>query len=409
MDLCYSAEYEAFRKEVQDFLAAHWTADDIAAAPAGDDERAAMMGGVIRTDERATAFRLKAIERGYLYRHVPRRYGGGEQPPDPLKGVIIHEEFRRARAPHEVIGQGPGMLVPTLIEHGTEKQKELFVRDTLLGKIKWCQGYSEPNAGSDLASLRTRAEIDGDFWTINGHKIWTSDAQHAEWMFCLVRSEPEAPKHDGITYVLIDMKTPGITVRPLRQMTGTADFNEVFLDNVRVPLENTVGKRGQGWVVSRSTLKHERAMIGGSLMNRRMFDGVLMLAQGVILRGQPAIKDPLLRNRLVEIEAALLASEYNGYRLLTLSARGEDPGLAAMVTKLYSTQLGYQIGKLAMDILGDRGLMAPGEPSAPAMGMFVTAYMWSLGILIAGGAANIQRNIIAERGLGLPRDPSTKR
>jgi alkylation response protein AidB-like acyl-CoA dehydrogenase len=299
--------------------------------------------------------------------------------------------------------------VPTLLEHGTEEQKEFFVRDTLLGRIRWCQGYSEPGAGSDLASLRTRAELVGDSWVVNGQKIWTSNADVAEWMFCLVRTEPEAPKHDGISYLLIEMKSAGITVRPLRQMTGDADFNEVFFDGVRVPAKNLVGKRGQGWIVSRSTLKHERALIGGSFLTRRVLDGVIMLAQALPLHGAPAIKDPLVRQRLVELETRVLASEYHGYRLLTMSARGEEPGLAGLITKLYSTTLGYDIGKLAMDVLGDRGMLGRGDADAPAGGMFVHAYMWSLGILIAGGAANIQRNIIAERGLGLPRDPATRR
>jgi alkylation response protein AidB-like acyl-CoA dehydrogenase len=223
-------------------------------------------------------------------------------------------------------------------------------------------------------------------------------------MFALVRTEPDKPKHDGISYFLIDMKTPGIDVRPLRQMTGDADFNEVFFDNVRVSAESLVGKRGQGWVVSRSTLKHERALIGGSHLTRRTFDGLVMLARAIEVRGRPAIQDPVVRSRLVELEARLLANEYQGYRLLTLSARGEEPGLAGLVMKLASTTLGHDIANLALDVIGDRALLAPGEPNAPAMGMFGTAYMWSLGVLIAGGTANIQRNIIAERGLGLPRD-----
>ncbi len=402
MNLSYSTEYEQFRAEVRRFLAEHWTAEDAASQPDADSV-AAMTGG-LRVDDRATAFRLQAIERGYLYRHVPRRYGGAEQPPDPLKATIVAEEFRRAKAPYEMVGQGPSMLVPTLLEHGTEAQKQHFVRDTLLGKLRWCQGYSEPGAGSDLASLRTRAVLDGDHWVVNGQKIWTSNAADSDWMFALVRTELDHPKHDGISYLLIDMKTPGIDVRPLRQMTGDADFSEVFFENARVPAESIVGRRGQGWVVSRSTLKHERALIGGSHLTRRTFDGLVMMAQALEVRGQPAIKDPAVRSRLVELEARLLASEYQGYRLLTMSARGEEPGLTALVMKLFSTTLGYDIAKLAMDVVGDRALLAPGEPSAPAMGMFGTAYMWSLGVLIAGGAANIQRNIIAERGLGLPRD-----
>ena len=408
MDLTYSAEYEQFRADLGEFLADNWTDADRAGSPP-PDSAAALMGSLVRTDERATQFRLRAIERGYLYRSVPRRYGGAEQPPDPLKATIIAEELRRAGAPGEVVGQGASMLVPTLLEHGSEEQKQFFIRDTLLGKIRWCQGYSEPGAGSDLASLRTKAELDGDYWVVNGQKIWTSNAEAAHWMFCLVRTEPQAPKHEGISYLLIDMRTSGITVRPLRQMTGDADFNEVFFDNVRVPAKNIVGKRGQGWIVSRSTLKHERALIGGSFMTRRVLDGVKMLAQALSIRGAPAGKDPTIRQRLVDVETRALANEYNGYRLLTMGARGEEPGLAGLVSKLYSTTLGYDVGRLAMDVLADRGALAQGEGSAPAGGMFVHAYMWSIGILIAGGAANIQRNIIAERGLGLPRDPAMKR
>lgn len=408
MDLTYSAEYEAFRAEVREFLEQNWTDEDRNSAPPADP-RGMSLGFQVRFDATATRFRLKAIERGYLYRGIPKKYGGGEQAFDPLKSAIINEEFRRAQAPGELMGQGPSMLAPTLVEHGTEEQRQQFVRDTLLGNIWWCQGYSEPGSGSDLASLRTKAEIDGDFWVVNGQKIWTSNAEGADWMFCLVRTEPDAPKHDGISYLLIDMKTPGIDVRPLRQMTGEADFSEVFLDNVRVPLKNLVGKRGNGWSVSRSTLKHERALIGNSALSKRTLDGVIMLSQGMNLRGQPAIKDPTIRNRIVELETKVLANEYHGYRLLTMQARNEEPGLAGLVTKLYGTQLGYEVARLAMDTLGDRGMLAPGEPNAPAMGMFLTAYMWSLGVLIAGGTANIQRNVIAERGLGLPRDAAVAR
>jgi len=403
MDLSYSAEYEQFRAEVRAFLAEHWTDADRESSPPPDGQ-AALMGAVIRTDERATQFRLEAIARGYLYRHVPKAYGGGEQPYDPLKSTIIAEEFRRAKAPGEMVGQGASMLVPTLVEHGTEAQKRQFVRDTLLGQIVWCQGYSEPGSGSDLASLRTRAELDGDFWVVNGQKIWTSNATEAHWMFCLVRTEPDAPKHDGISYLLIDMKTPGLDVRPLRQMTGESDFSEVFFDNVRVPKQNLVGPRGKGWIVSRSTLKHERALIGGSFITRRTFDGLVTVAQGATLRGEPAIKHPVIRDRLVQLETRLLASEYNGYRLLTQQWRGEDQGLAGMVMKLFTTQLSYDISKTAMDVLGDRGALGRGDFNTPDMGMFSYSYMWALGVLIAGGTANIQRNIIAERGLGLPRE-----
>jgi alkylation response protein AidB-like acyl-CoA dehydrogenase len=403
VNLSFSPEYEQFRQEVRAFLKENWTAEDAAAGP-DPDSPMAMMGAGIRTDERATSLRLKAIERGYLYRAFPREYGGSEQPPDPLKATIIAAEFKKAKAPFEIMGQGPSMLVPTLLEHGTEEQKRAFVQKTLLGHIRWCQGYSEPGAGSDLASLRTKGVLEGDHWVVNGQKIWTSNANDAQWMFALVRTEPEAPKHDGITYMLIDMKTPGIDVRELRQMTGEADFNEVFFENVRVPKDSIVGERGQGWYVSRSTLKHERALIGNATFARRTFDGVVMMAQAVEIRGKRAMDDAVFRNRLADLEARLLAAEYNGLRLLTASARGEDPGVAGLVPKLHSSTLGYEISKLAMDLMSDRGCLFPGEPNAPAMGMFGTAYMWYYGMAIGGGAPNIQRNVIAERGLGMPRD-----
>jgi len=402
MQLSYSAEYEQFRQEVRTFLEQQWTDEDRASNPPTDNVASAM--GLSRTDERATAFRLRAIERGYLYRHIPKRYGGAEQPADPLKATIIAEEFRCAEAPGEIMGQGPSMLAPTLIEKGSEAQKEQFVRETVLGKIRWCQGYSEPGAGSDLASLRTKAALDGDFWVVNGQKIWTSNAAEADWMFALVRTEPDAPKHDGITYMLIDMRTPGIEVRPLRQMTGEADFSEVFFDNVRVPKDSIVGDRGQGWYVSRATLKHERALIGSATFARRTLDGVVMMAQALDVRGRRPIDDPVIRDRVVTLEARVLAAEYNGYRLLTASARGEDAGLAGMVPKLHSTTLCYDLSLLAMDLVSDRGCLYPGEVNAPAMGLFGTAFMWYYGLALGGGAPNIQRNVIAERGLGLPRD-----
>ena len=404
MNLEYSAEYKQFREEVRRFLTENWTAEDAAGNPDPDSIGAAM-GAIVRTDDRATAFRKKAIANGYLNRHIPRAYGGGEQPPDPLKATIIAEEFRRAKAPYEILAQGPSMLAPTLVEHGTEEQKRQFVEATLLGTVKWCQGYSEPGAGSDLASLRTRADLEGDHFVVNGQKIWTSNAAEADWMFALVRTEPEAPKHDGISYLLIDMKSPGLDVRPLRQLTGEADFSEVFFDNVKVPKANLVGERGKGWYVSRSTLKHERALIGNATFARRTFDGVVMMAQALEIRGRTAMKDPVFRDRLVALEARLLAAEYNSHRLLTMSARGEDPGLAGLVPKHHSTSLAYDLSKLAMDLMSDRGMLAPGEPNAPAMGMFGIAYMWYYGMAIGGGAPNIQRNVIAERGLGLPRDP----
>lgn len=404
MNLKFSEEYQRFREEVRAFLAENWTAEDVANNPEVS-EMAQGLGSAPRVDERATAFRRAAAERGYIYRHVPRAYGGGEQPPDPLKATILAEEFKAAKAPFELMSQGPAMLIPTLLSHGTEEQKQQYVEKTLLGHVRWCQGYSEPGAGSDLASLRTSGVLEGDEWVVNGQKIWTSNAREADMMFALIRTEPEEPKHDGISYLLIDMKTPGIDVRPLRQMDGDAHFNEVFFDNVRVPRDSMVGERGQGWYVSRSTLKAERALIGNASMARRTLDGCIALAQMTEVRGQPAIKDPVIRDRLADLESRVLAAEYNGYRLLTESAKGHDGGLAGLVTKLHTSTLAYEVSKLAMDISSDTSMLAPGEDKAPFSGMLVQSYIMYYALAIGGGAPNIQRNVIGERGLGLPRDP----
>lgn len=403
MNLKYSEEYQRFREEVRQFISKNWTAEDVANNPQVSEMQQGL-GSAPRTDERATSFRRAAAERGYMYRHVPRAYGGGEQPPDPLKATILGEEFKAAKAPPELMSQGPAMLIPTLLAHGSEEQKKRYIEPTLLGHIRWCQGYSEPGAGSDLASLRTSAVLDGDDWVVNGQKIWTSNAREADMMFALIRTEPDAPKHDGISYLLIEMKTPGIDVRPLRQMDGDAHFNEVFFDNVRVPKDSMVGERGRGWYVSRSTLKAERALIGNASMARRTFDGAVLLAQSTEVRGKRAIDDPVLRDRLCDLEARVLAAEYNGYRLLTASARGDDGGLAGLVTKLHTSSLAYDASKLAIDIASDASLLAPGESRAPFAGMLMQGYFMYYALAIGGGAPNIQRNVIGERGLGLPRD-----
>jgi alkylation response protein AidB-like acyl-CoA dehydrogenase len=247
MDLSFGPEYEAFRAEVRGFLERHKSDFPGPARPTRAD---------------ALAWQQTLIEHGYAARTIPKAYGGFGAEPDILKSRIIAEEFTRARAPTGMAGQGISMLVPTLLEVGTEEQKRAWIAPTLRGEIIWCQGYSEPGSGSDLASLQTRATEDGDDFVINGQKIWTSTAMQADMIFCLVRTEPEAPKHAGISYLIFSMKTPGIEIRPLKTMTGHAEFNEVFFTDVRVPRTQIVGQRGQGWQVANATLKHERGMLG---------------------------------------------------------------------------------------------------------------------------------------------------
>ena len=399
MDLSYGSEMEGYREEVKAFLEASWPLSGKQAD--------------LPPEKQASLFREKAIAAGYLYRNIPRQYGGSEQEPDVLKAQIIREEFGRKWAPQEARGIGTMMLVPTLLERGEEWQKEKFVRPTITGEVSWCQGYSEPGSGSDLASLKTRGELQGDDWVINGQKIWTSGAQVADYMFCLVRTEPEEKKHAGISYLLIDMKQAGIDVRPLRMMTGSADFNEVFFNDVRTPADWIVGKRGEGWLVSRTTLKHERNSIGAAQQTRAALKGLIDLAKKSEVNGRPALEDHGIRQRIAEIEGYVRAHQYSGYRLLTKDAKGEDAGLITMMMKLFSTEIGHKSAALSMELLAEEGLLSAGNAQLGIQAKdsqgWIGRYMYSLGIAVAGGTANIQRNVIAERGLGLPRDAAADR
>jgi alkylation response protein AidB-like acyl-CoA dehydrogenase len=396
MDLRYSAEYEAFRSEVAAFLASNWPLRDAEAD--------------LPRREADARFRARAIEAGYLYRSVPRAYGGSEQAPDVLRAQIIREEFGRARAPGEVPGVGVAMLVPTLLEHGTEEQKQRFISKTLSGEYLWAQGYSEPNSGSDLASLRTRAELKGDEWVINGQKIWSTLAQYARFMFVLTRTEPDAAsKHAGISYLLVDLKQPGVTVRPLKQITGSSEFCEVFFDDAKTPATWIVGERGNGWKVSKSTLSHERSALGGASTSVGLFEKLVELAKRSQFNGRPALQDSSIRQRLASLKGSVDAHLYSSYRQLSMSAHGQEPGVVTLMNKLISTQIGHEVARLARDLIGDALLLAPpaeGGKAARVAGdeKWINQFMGSLGIAIAGGTSNIQRNVIAERGYGLPRD-----
>ena len=401
MDLSYGEEYEAFRGEVRQFLKENWP-------PSGEQAKAP-------PGEQATRFREKAIAAGYMARGIPRQYGGSEQDADVLKATVIREEFRSARAPGEAGGIGMMMLVPTLLEVGAEWQKEKFVPPTVRGELVWCQGYSEPGSGSDLASLQTKAELVGDEWVINGQKIWTSGAQFADYMFCLCRTEPEQSKHAGISYLLLDMKQEGVEVRPLKQKTGAAGFNEVFFTNAKTPSDWLVGKRGEGWIVSRTTLQHERHGFRDFSGIMAELPRIIELAQQSTRNGRPAIEDPEIRQRLVQIEGYMRARLYSLYRRLSKNAKGQNAGALDLMEKLSRTNIGQRVAKLGLDLLEEEGLLEPpqpgGGPDARELEArdrsrrgWVRSYMGILGSAIAAGSSNIQRNIIAERGLGLPRD-----
>lgn len=384
MQLGFGAEYDSFRAEVRAFVESHWPPAD----------------GNLKSPANERAFVVAAIEQGYFHRAIPKRFGGSEQEPNIAKAEIIREEMTKARAPSGRI-PGNGLVVPTLLEWGTEEQKQRFISPTLRGDIVWAQGFSEPNAGSDLAALRTKAELspDGATWIINGQKIWTTHAHKATHMFCLVRTEADAPKHQGISYLLVDIRQPGVTVRPLEQMTRQKEFNEVFFDNAETPADMLVGERGKGWNVTRSTLKHERSGIATMTWSLSMFRDLVKLAKEVERNGQPAIKDPRIREELAAIEGQLMSLTYSTYRATSHDIHDRDIGWFQTMPKIYMTELAGRISKLARDIVED-DFTDMGGPRLK----WIERFMISLSMSIAGGTSNIQRNIIAERSLGLPRD-----
>ncbi|SVC32121.1 uncharacterized protein METZ01_LOCUS284975, partial [marine metagenome] len=287
MDLEYGPEYNEFREEVRSFVK--------------DNEGVNLIGESLRSTARVE-WQQTLIDNGYFARSTPKEYGGFGGDIDILKTRIIAEEFAKSSIPKPLGGQGIQMLVPTLLELGTEEQKQAYVKPTLRGEIIWCQGYSEPNSGSDLASLQTKGELDGDEWVINGQKIWTSTAKFAQMCFCLVRTEPDAPKHQGISYLLIPMDTPGIEIRPIKQMTGDADFNEVFFTDVRIPAANIVGKRGEGWKVANATLTHERGSLADpDVMQNRLY-ALIDLMKSETIDGERVIDKPVFRDRLLRVQ-----------------------------------------------------------------------------------------------------------
>jgi len=390
MDLAYSAQYEAFRQEVKAFLDAH-----------GSESPKRFGRG--KPDEQAVRWQQMLIEHGYAARTIPKEYGGYGADPDILEAHIIAEEFARAevRMGHD----GDNRLVPTVLELGTEEQKQWLVPPTIRGEMMWCQGYSEPGSGSDLASLTTKAELEGDEWVINGQKIWTSGAQHADMMFCLVRTEPDAPKHNGISYLIFPMDTPGIDVRPLVMMTGEAIFNEVFFTDVRVPKDQIIGRRGEGWFVANNTLKHERGGLGDPNQAESRFHDIVGIMQRETIDGQRLLDNPIFRDRLLQLQGRMLAMKFNGMRVLSHYSKDEEPGLPRWIVKLQGCELNHQMASMAIDALGELGILYDDSPYLRDEGAWQQRYMLDLGLIIGGGTAQIQKNMIGERALGLPKEP----
>ena len=331
----------------------------------------------------------------------PKEYGG--RGATLTQQIIYNEELAKVDSPMLVNGLGIMLAGPTIIHWGTEEQKQRHVPKILSADELWCQGYSEPDAGSDVASLKTRAVEEGDYFIVNGQKVWTSDAHHADMCLLLVRTDPDAPKHKGISYILVDMHSPGVIVRPLVQITGDANFNEVFFEDVKVPKKNLIGEKNQGWQVAITTLMFERSGIGGGRDLMGQVTELVELAKTIRSNGHTAWEDTSVRQRLSGFACEAAALRYTGFRQLTRRLKGLPPGPEGSVLKLCSSELNVRMNKFAMEMLGPYSQMEFKAPWAPDKGKWSYRMLASRALTIAGGTSEIQHNIIGERVLGLPK------
>jgi alkylation response protein AidB-like acyl-CoA dehydrogenase len=390
MDLSFSPAEEAFRAELRAWLAAN-SPREIPEPETLEEEVAWLI-----------EWQRKLFSGRWVGVHWPPEYGG--RGASIVENYILQEELARAQAP-EVIGRiGVNLVGPTLIRHGTAAQKARHLSKILAAEEIWCQLFSEPNAGSDLTALRCKAERDGDDFVINGQKVWTSYAQFARWGILLARTDPAAPKAKGISFFIVDMQSPGIAVRPLKQMTGTEEFNEVFLDNVRIPAENLVGELNRGWEIAQTTLSHERGTSPRQLvMHRILLTELLRLAQATRRDGANAATDPLVRQRLAQTFIEVEVTKLHNWRTLTGLLRHGKPGPESSLVKLFWSEMSQRLHDTAMEVLGTHGQLVKGDPRAVAAGRWQRSYLYYRSATIFAGTSEIQRNIIAERVLGLPR------
>jgi alkylation response protein AidB-like acyl-CoA dehydrogenase len=397
MDLTLTPEQQAFKDEVRSWLAQHipheWASRMAASSEVPRPEAYALL----RQWQRAL------YEAGYIGLTWPREYGGRGL--TFLEEMILHQEMALAKAPPILNILGIGMAGPTIIAYGTEAQKRRYPAKILSCDEVWCQGYSEPNAGSDLAALGTRAVRDGDHFVINGQKVWTSLAHVADWMMLLARTDPDAPRHKGITYFLLDMHSPGITVKPLRQLTGDAEFNEVFFDNVRVHESQVLGGVNNGWAVGLTTLMYERLALGFGLQVRLRIalDGLIEMARRVEKNGTSITKDPVMRQKLAQLWIDTECLKYTGARAITRLLRGEMPGPEASTGKLGWVDTHQRLQDLAMEIQGPYSQITKGSEWAIEGGQWQYSFLRSRANSIEGGTTEIQKNIVGERVLGLPK------
>lgn len=396
MDFRFSPEEEAFRSEIRAFLDSEMPDDPVApSGPAG----ALGEGGEDRWDF-LRDFQKKLAAKGWLTLGWPEEHGG--MGASHMMQVVYNEEMTYHRAPVQ-LGVGPDRVGPTIILYGTDEQRKQHLPGIINAEAVWCQGFSEPGSGSDLASLQTRAVADGDDFLVTGQKIWTSLAHKADWCILLVRTDPDAPKHKGISYLLVNMKTPRIEVRPLIDLTGRHTFNELFFDNVRVPRTNLVGELNAGWYVAAATLDFERSGINRVVAGLRTYVDLVSYTGQAQRNGHRIIDEPHARHKLADLGIEFLLGRLLAYRVASMQSKGQIPNAEASMSKLFGSELQQRLANAGLEILGLDGQVMPGVARAPLGGSLEQYYLHAAGLTVAAGTSEIMRNIIAGRGLGLPR------
>ncbi len=394
MDFSYTPEQEAFRMEIR-----RWLADNLPPDLRIDDPVDDWVPGNREIFEKRRAWQAKMYAAGWVEIGWPKEFGG--RGAGLIEQVIFNEEYGRSRAPILPGYSGISMCGPTIAQAGNDEQRRRFLKRILTGEDIWCQGYSEPCAGSDLAAIQTRAGDRGDYFVLNGQKIWTSAAQFADWMYLLARTDANAPRHLGISYFLLDMKSKGVAVRPLVTAAGHHHFNQVFFEDVEVPRENLVGRKNEGWKAAMTTLSYERGATGGGYDSQ--IHGLVNLAHRHQIDARPAWQQEWVRQRIAQLAIESKAAKYTRLRSLTRQLKGQQPGPEGSILKLSGSELGLRIAFLASEMLGPYAQMAQPMRALEDAPRWQNRVINSRQYTIAGGTSEIQRNIIGERTLKLPK------
>ena len=388
MDFRFTAEEEAFRREVREFLKKEWTLGSVSIE---DPEVFA----------EARRFEKRMADRGWRTMHWPKEYGG--QGASHMMQIILREEMSYVGA-RILDGQGVHMIGPCIMVHGTEEQKKRFLPPIAKCEVIWAQGFSEPNAGSDLAGLQLKAVKDGDDYILNGQKTWTSAGTVGDWVHVLARTDANAPKHRGISYFLVEMKSPGISIMPIVNMAGMAGFTDTYFDNVRVPKDQMLGEENRGWYIAMTTLAFERSSISFAAESARTLEELIAWAKETKRDGTPLIADPLIRHKLAEMAIEIEVARLINYHVAWMQQRGLIPNYQASVAKTFGTELHQRLANTGMQLLGLYGALDEKSKWAQLKGKIEYLYLWTVGETIYAGSNEIQRSIIAQRGLGLPRE-----